>query len=714
MADLSDGNANTIESGLVCLITLARYHGVAVSAEQLQHDHAAAGERFSTGPLLRAFQQLGLKAKHRSVDPARLQQTPLPAIAVDTRGEYFIIARVEGEKVLVQDPHSRAPQALTFAELVVRWSGELILVRSDAQLPLGLSRFDFTWFIPALVKYRRLFGEVLVVSLVIQILALLTPLFFQVVMDKVLVHRGLTTLDVIALGLLVVVLFETLLSGLRTYVAAHTASRIDVELGAKLFRHLIDLPTAYFHARRVGDSVARVRELENIRSFLTNNSITLVLDVLFSVVFIAVMFIYSGWLTLVVVGSLPFYFLVSLVVTPLLRALIDQSFQRGAENQAFLVEAVNGIDTLKSMAVEPQVTRRWNDQLAAYVSASFKTQNLSSLANESVGLIGKLVTVATLWLGARLVIEGALTVGELIAFNMLAGRVSQPIIRLAQLWTSFQQTGVSIQRLGDILNTRTEVNQGKGTVLPTLVGQIELDRVCFRYRPDGGEVVRDVSLKIAAGEVIGVVGRSGSGKSTLTRLIQRLYSPERGRVLLDGADLAVADVASLRRQIGVVLQDNVLFRRTVRENIALGNPAAPLEDVIAAATLAGAHEFILELPDGYETLIGEHGASLSGGQRQRIAIARALFGNPRILIFDEATSALDYESERIIQQNMARICAQRTVIIIAHRLSAVRHADRIVVMERGQIIEQGTHDELLVYPQGTYAYLHQLQLGAAV
>ncbi len=596
----------------------------------------------------------------------------------------------------------------------MRWSGELILVRSDAQLPHGLSRFDLTWFIPAVVKYRRLFGEVLVVSLVIQILALLTPLFFQVVMDKVLVHRGLTTLDVIALGLLVVVLFETLLSGLRTYVAAHTASRIDVELGARLFRHLIDLPAAYFQARRVGDSVARVRELENIRSFLTNNSVTLLLDVVFTVVFIAVMFLYSGWLTLVVVGSLPLYFLVSLVVTPLLRARIDQSFQRGAENQAFLVEAVNGIDTLKSMAVEPQITRRWNNQLAAYVSASFKTQNLSNLANESVGLIGKLVTVATLWLGARLVIDGELTVGELIAFNMLAGRVSQPIIRLAQLWTSFQQTGVSIQRLGDILNTRTEVNQGKGTVLPALVGQIELDRVCFRYRPDGGEVVRDVSLKIAAGEVVGIVGRSGSGKSTLTRLIQRLYSPERGRVLLDGADLAVADVASLRRQIGVVLQENVLFRRTVRENIALGNPAAPLEEVIAAATLAGAHEFILELPDGYETLVGEHGASLSGGQRQRIAIARALFGNPRILIFDEATSALDYESERIIQQNMARICAQRTVIIIAHRLSAVRHADRIVVMERGQIIEQGPHDELVGKPQGAYAYLYRLQLGAAV
>ncbi|NIX92191.1 type I secretion system permease/ATPase [Pseudomonas fulva] len=706
-------SSSTLQSGLVCVVTLARYHGVAISAEQLQHDHAAAGERLSTCALLQIFQQLSLKAKHRRVAVTRLQHTPLPAIARDTSGDYFIIARVEGDRVLVQDPNARAPHALTLAQLEMRWSGELILVRSDAQLPQGLSRFDFTWFIPALVKYRKLFGEVLVVSLVIQVLALLTPLFFQVVMDKVLVHRGLTTLDIIALGLLVVVVFETLLSGMRTYVAAHTASRIDVELGAKLFKHLIDLPSAYFHARRVGDSVARVRELENIRSFLTNNSITLVLDVLFTVVFIAVMFFYSGWLTLVVVGSLPFYFLVSLTVTPMLRAWIDQGFQRGAENQAFLVETVNGIDTLKSMAVEPQVTRRWNNQLAAYVTASFRTQNLSNLANEGVGLIGKLVTVATLWLGARLVIEGHLTVGELIAFNMLAGRVSQPIIRLAQLWTSFQQTGVSIQRLGDILNTRTETNLGKGMVLPTLVGQIELDRVCFRYRPDASEVVRDVSLKIAAGEVIGLVGRSGSGKSTLTRLIQRLNSPERGRILLDGADLAVADVSSLRRQIGVVLQDNMLFRRSVRENIALANPAAPLEEVIAAAKLAGAHEFILELTDGYETLVGEHGASLSGGQRQRIAIARALFGNPRILIFDEATSALDYESERVIQQNMARICAQRTVIIIAHRLSAVRHADRIVVMERGQVIEQGSHEALLLHPDGVYAHLHKLQVGAA-
>ncbi len=586
-----------------------------------------------------------------------------------------------------------------------------MLLRSQSSVAAELSKFDFTWFIPAIVKYRKLLGEVLLVSFVLQIFSLLTPLFFQVVMDKVLVHHGLTTLDVIAIGLLGIMLFETVLSGLRSYVFAHTASRIDVELGSKLFRHLVTLPLSYFQARRVGDSVARVRELENIRSFLTGNTITLVLDVLFSVVFIAVMFFYSGWLTLVVLLSLPLYIVVSLLITPMLRARLNESFVRGAENQAFLVETVNGIDTLKSMAVEPQITRRWDNQLAAYVSASFKTQTLSTIANESVSLIGKLVTVATLWLGARLVIDGQLSVGQLIAFNMLAGRVAQPIMRLAQLWTNFQQTGVSVQRLGDILNTRTELSQATRSALPALKGRVEFDQVHFRYRPDGSEVLRSVSLVIGAGEVIGVVGRSGSGKSTLTRLLQRLYVPERGRVMVDGMDLALADVSSLRRQIGVVLQDNMLFNRSVRENIALTDPGAPLEAVMQAAKMAGAHDFILELPEGYDTVVGEHGASLSGGQRQRVAIARALIGNPRILIFDEATSALDYESERVIQHNMQAICKGRTVIIIAHRLSAVRDAHRIVVMDRGQVVEQGTHSELLTHQAGHYSRLHRLQQG---
>lgn len=700
-----------LDSGLACLVMLARFHDMAVSAEQLVHRFGARRERFSSAQLLQAFSQLKLKARLAKCRVERLHQLPLPAIAIDRQGEHFIIARVEGEQVLTQDPGLSSPQVMTLDALQARWSGEVILVRSQANLPGAASRFDFSWFIPVVVRHRKLLAETLLVSFVLQLFALVTPLFFQVVMDKVLVHRGLTTLDVIVVGLLVITLFESLLSLLRTYVFAHTACRMDVELGKRLFQHLVELPLAYFRSRRVGDSVARVRELENIRSFLTGNSITLVLDVLFSIVFIAVMFAYSGWLTLVVVLSLPLYVLVSVLITPVLRARLEQSFNRGAENQAFLVETINGIDTLKSMAVEPQVARRWDEQLAAYVSASFKTQNLSTLAHESAALIGKLVTVITLWLGARLVIEGELTVGQLIAFNMLAGRVSQPIMRLAQLWSGFQQVGISVQRLGDILNTRTEANHGNGSVLPTLAGQIQLDQVSFRYRPDASEVLRAVSLDVAAGEVIGVVGRSGSGKSTLTRLIQRLYTPERGRVLLDGMDLAIADVSSLRRQIGVVLQENMLFRRSVRDNIALIDPGAPIEDIIQAAKLAGAHEFILELPEGYDTLVGEHGASLSGGQRQRLAIARALMTNPRILILDEATSALDYESEHIIQQNMAHICRGRTVIIIAHRLSAVRHADRILVMDRGQIVEQGAHEQLLQQPDGLYAALHRLQQG---
>ncbi|XXF06922.1 type I secretion system permease/ATPase [Pseudomonas sp. D2-3] len=705
------GPAPELDTGLACLVMLARFHNVAASPEQLTHEYAEDGRLFGRPEILLAAKKLGLKAKSARSSLSRLTQTPLPAIAVDNDGRFFIIARMDEGKALIHDPRAQRPEVLTQEDLEARWTGELLLIRSEASMAGELSRFDFTWFIPAIVKYRKLLGEVLLVSFVLQIFALLTPLFFQVVMDKVLVHRGLTTLDVIAIGLLGIMIFETLLSGLRSYVFAHTASRIDVELGSRLFRHLVTLPLSYFQARRVGDSVARVRELENIRSFLTGNAITLVLDVLFSVVFIAVMFMYSGWLTLVVILSLPLYFIVSLLITPVLRARLNESFTRGAENQAFLVETVNGIDTLKSMAVEPQINRKWDNQLAGYVAASFKTQNLSNLANESVGLIGKLVTVATLWLGARLVIDGQLSVGQLIAFNMLAGRVSQPIMRLAQLWTNFQQTGVSVQRLGDILNTRTEMSQSSRSALPPLKGDIEFDQVQFRYRPDGSEVLRGVSLRIQAGEVIGVVGRSGSGKSTLTRLLQRLYTPERGRVLVDGMDLALADVSSLRRQIGVVLQDNMLFARSIRENIALTDPGAPIEVVMQAAKMAGAHDFILELPEGYDTVVGEHGASLSGGQRQRVAIARALIGNPRILIFDEATSALDYESERVIQQNMQAICKGRTVIIIAHRLSAVRDANRIVVMDRGQIVEQGSHSELLTHQAGHYSRLHRLQQG---
>lgn len=579
---------------------------------------------------------------------------------------------------------------------------------SKASFAGEVAKFDFSWFIPAIVKYRKLLGEVLLISFVLQIIALVTPMFFQVVMDKVLVNNALKTLDVIVIGLLAATLFEISLTGIRTYVFSHTSSKIDVELGAKLFRHLLSLPISYFQARRVGDSVARIRELENIRSFLTSNGLMLVMDVLFSFVFIAVMLYYSVELTMIVLASIPLYILLTIVFTPVLRNKLDQKFNRNAENQSFLVETINGIDTIKAMAVEPKWNQQWEKQLASYVVSGVNANNVSILANSGVTLVSKLVTIGIMWLGVSLVLENKLTIGELIAFNMLSGQVASPILRIAQLWNDFQQVGISMARLGDILNTRTEVT-GQKTRIPKIAGSIEFDQISFRYRPDTPDVIRGVNLKIEPGEIIGIVGRSGSGKSTLTKLVQRLFVPDRGRVLIDGQDISVVDTTSLRHQIGVVLQENLLFSRSIRDNIALSNPAASIEVIIQAAQLAGAHEFICELPEGYDTVVGEHGVGLSGGQKQRIAIARAILTNPRILIFDEATSALDYESEKIIQENMRQICKNRTVLIIAHRLSAVREADRIIVMERGQIIETGPHDNLIQKPDGMYAYLYKLQ-----
>jgi ATP-binding cassette, subfamily B, bacterial HlyB/CyaB len=709
------------QGGLAALCLIARLHQVPSDPAHLAHQLGwPASHSPSRADLLLAAKHLGLKAKAMRSSAARLSLSPLPALAVlrdETGAERTVVlAQCDGQRVLFQDPSGAVqggrPVIEPLSVFASQWTGELILITSRASLAGELAKFDFSWFIPSLVKYRKLFGEVLVVSLFLQLFALISPLFFQVVMDKVLVHHGLTTLDVLVVGLLVVVVFESVLTTLRTYVFSHTTSRIDLELGARLFRHLVSLPLAYFQSRRVGDSVARVRELENIRSFLTGNALTLVLDLVFSIIFIAVMLAYSVPLTLIVLASLPLYVLLSLALMPILRARLNEKFARGAENQALLVETVTGIQTVKANALEPALAKRWDDQLAAYVSASFKTSTLASYGHEGISLIGKVVGAVMLWYGARLVMEQQLSVGQFVAFNMFAQRVAQPIMRMAQLWTDFQQTGISMARLGDILNTRTEVPPTNAAQLPALKGRIQFDHVTFRYRPEAPPVLHGLTLDVHPGEVIGIVGRSGSGKSTLTKLVQRLYTPEQGRVLVDGIDISLIDAAQLRRQIGVVLQENLLFNRSVRENIAIADPAAPIDAVMRAAQLAGAHEFVSELPEGYDTIVGEQGASLSGGQRQRIAIARALFTNPRILILDEATSALDYESEAILQRNMAAICQGRTVIVIAHRLSSVRHAHRIIAMDKGRIVEEGAHDALLERPDGLYAYLWAMQSGS--
>jgi len=701
--------ADKTDTGLACIVMLARYHGLAADQQQLAHQFSQDEEKFSDREMLLSSKYIGLKSKCIQSNVSRLSKIPLPAIAKHKDGHYFVIAKLADDKVLIQDPLENRPQTLPLELLEQAWSGDLVLITKRAALLSESQKFGFKWFIPAIIKYRKLFTEVLIVSCFIQMFALVTPFFFQVVMDKVLVHRSFSTLDVLTIGFFAVILFEVILGGLRTYLFAHTTNRIDVALGAKLFRHLMALPLSYFEARRIGDSVARVRELDNIRNFITGSALTLVIDLSFTVIFIAVMYYYSPTLTYIVLGSIPFYILLSVFITPILRNRLNDKFARGAENQAFLVESVSGIETVKSQAVEPQMQRKWDEQLSSYVNASFKSSNLNNIASQSAQFINKIVMMLIIWQGAHLVIEGAITVGQLIAFNMLAGRVSGPVLKIVQLWQDFQQAGISIERLGDILNTKAEPGYNPNrSSLPSLKGDVKFDHISFRYNPDGKEVLQKVSLHARPGEVIGIVGRSGSGKSTLTKLVQRLYVPESGQVLVDGVDLAMVDTNWLRQNIGVVLQENFLFNRTVRENIALAQPGLPMDAVIQAATLAGAHEFILELPLGYDTEIEEQGANLSGGQKQRIAIARALITNPKILIFDEATSALDYESEHIIQQNMQAICQGRTVFIIAHRLSAVRLANRIVVMDKGRIVEEGSHKELLAL-KGQYEKLYQYQ-----
>jgi len=707
--DVRGASAGDALAGL-CLI--ARLFGLPAEPAPLHHALGLGRRDACTAAVLaRGARLLGLQARVLASAGPPLADPPLPALARLRDGSWVVLAAADAARVLVHDPASARARRLARAEFERRWSGELVLVRRREALPALARRFGLRWFLPAVLCHRRLLGEVLLASFVLQLLALATPLLFQVVVDKVLVHHALSTLDVLAAGFLLVAIAEAVLGGLRAYVLSHTANRIDVALGTAVFDHLLRLPAAYFGARRVGDTVARVRELETVRQFLTGTSLTLLVDLAFTGVFFAVMWLYSPVLTAVVLAAVPGYALLALLVTPVLRARLRERFDRGADSQAFLVETVAGIETLKAAAVEAQMARRWQDKLAAYAAAGFRAAQLSNVAGRSAALLQKLTVLGIVWLGARQVMDGALSVGQLVAFNMLAARVAEPILRLVQIWQDFQQVGISIQRLGDLLDAPPEpARPGGGTALARVAGAVAFREVRFRYRADAPEVLRGLSFEIAAGEVVGVIGPSGSGKSTVARLLQRLHAPQSGRVLVDGVDLALVDPRWLRRQIAVVLQDNVLFNRSVRENIALIDPSLPLDRVVRAATLAGAHEFILELPDGYDTVLGEHGATLSGGQRQRLAIARALIGEPRILVLDEATSALDHEAEQSVQANMQRIVAGRTVFIIAHRLAAVLHAHRILVIDGGRVIEAGTHAQLLARG-GYYGRLYRLQRG---
>jgi ATP-binding cassette, subfamily B, bacterial HlyB/CyaB len=704
-------NAETLDAGLAGLALIANYYRIAADPAQLRHQLALTGRAATAEDLVRAANILGMKSRIiRRVDAKRIGGLPYPAMIQLKDGSFAVLA-IAGDKgrVRVIDSLVRSAREVTLKEAEELSAGVAILVgRRLGGAGVDPETFGFRWFWPSILRYRKPLAHVLVASLFVQLFGLVTPIFFQLVVDKVLVHKGMSTLVVLVVGMVTLGLFETVLQFLRAYTLSHTTNRIDVELGRRLFHHLFRLPLAYFETRAAGQTVARMRELETIRGFLTGQGLTSLLDLVFTLVFIAVMFVYSVKLTLVVLVSIPVYVVIASMIRPVLREQIKERFNRGARSQQFLVESIVGAQTLKAASVEPMMQAQWEERLAAYVRTSFDAGITGALGQNLIQYVSKITTALILFVGAQAVIQGSMSVGELIAFNMIASQVVQPILRLSQLWQDFQQVQVSVARLGDILNSPPEPVPQNLLTLPPPRGAIEFRRVTMRYRHDSPDVLRNVSLSIEPGEVIGIVGPSGSGKSTLTKLVQRLYSPQIGQVMIDGVDVAQLDPGWLRRQTGVVLQENILFNRTIHENIALGDPAMARAMVMHAARLAGADEFVAQLPQGYDTMIEERGANLSGGQRQRIAIARALATNPRILILDEATSALDYESERIIQENMRSIVQGRTVIIIAHRLAAVRPCTRIVGMVQGEIVEVGSHEEL-TRQGGLYARLWAMQ-----
>jgi subfamily B ATP-binding cassette protein HlyB/CyaB len=702
-----------VDPALACLALLAGYFRIGADPVAMRRDLGLSGRPAGVEEILRSALRIGLKARAvaKGLTIERLSTVPVPSILERADGDFVVFGgrTASGEFRLV-DPLTRTPRLVSAEDLIASPPVRLVLVQRRLAGPgVDPATFGFRWFLPSIWRYRKPLAHVLLASFLVQIFALVTPLFFQVVVDKVLVHRSWSTLTVLAVGLVAVGVFDVVTQFLRGWALSHTTNRIDVELGRRLFAHLLDLPLGYFETRSAGQTVARMRELETIRAFLTGQGLFSGIDLVFTLVFVAVLFVYSWQLTLIVVGAIPIYLAISAAVRPALKDKIQEKFNRGAASQQFLVEAVVGIQTLKAAAVEPMMRADWEEKLAAYVKTSFEATQLALGGQNAIQWVSKLVTAGILYFGATAVIEGRLTVGELVAFNMIAGQVVAPVLRLSQLWQDFQQIQVSVERLGDILNTPHEPSSKGGASLPPPRGGIRLRDVSFRYRPGAQDVLRHVTLDIRPGEVIGIVGPSGSGKSTLTKLVQRLYLPHEGQILVDGVDIAQVDPSWLRRHIGVVLQENLLFNRSIHGNVALSDPALPRAAVMRVARLAGADEFVSRLPEGYDTMIEERGANLSGGQRQRLAIARALSTDPPILILDEATSALDYESERIIQTNMRSIVKGRTVIIIAHRLAAVRNCDRIVGMRDGRIVEVGRHDELVARPDGLYARLWALQ-----
>ena len=700
-----------IDTGLNSLIIIAKHFGIPSDIRQLERAYSLEKGTVDTVTILRAAKDLKLKVrKLDNVESSKFKVFNFPAIVRLKNGNYVVVFGTDGERIAIIDP-LLSPNIIEadWNKFTENWSGEVILFTKRFTLNDKISKFELSWFIPSIIKYKKLLLQVLLISFILQLCGLAAPLFTQVIIDKVLVHRSLNTLDIMIIGMILIAVFQNWMTSLRSYIFNHTTNKIDVSLSSRMFKTITALPMKFFQKWQVGEVVSRVGELENLRSFLTGSSLTLVLDLLFAIIYLGVMFFFFFSLSLVVMLMLPLFIILNVSIAPLYKKLINNKFLIGAENQSFLIETITGMRTVKSMTIERQFVRKYEEILAKYVNSVFSVINLTNIAGSIGGFLQQTFNLAILWVGAYYVMEQKITVGELIAFQMMAGQLIAPIMRIISTWQYFQQARVSVERLGDIMNEETEpaFNPNR-TTLPNINGEIVLDKVSFRYNPEGKPVLQNINLVIPAGIKVGIVGKSGSGKSTLTQLIQRLYLPESGRILIDGVDIAQVEPAWLRRQVGVVLQENFLFGGTIEENIAIAAPNATKEQIINAAKMSGADEFIDQMQHKYDTFVGERGSLLSGGQKQRISIARALLTDPKILIFDEATSALDYESEKIIMDNLEKITQGRTTLMIAHRLSTVKSCEAIIVMDKGNIVEVGTHEQLIM-AKGYYYNLYATQ-----
>jgi ATP-binding cassette, subfamily B, bacterial HlyB/CyaB len=704
------GGRTKLDVGVACFQMLSKYFNMPfrkevihrVLSEQLQRT-----EHLSL-PLCGAVSELmGLNPQLVNVPAKAITRLEGPCL-VRWQDSLALIYELTETELIIAVPELGL-RAYKPQEFIETWGegGEVLLLQKTKETPQ--ERFGLSWFLPSIQKHKRVLIEVFVASFFVQLFALANPLMIQVIIDKVISQNSVDTLGYLIAFLIVINIFEALLTTLRTYLFVDTTNRIDLTLGSEIIDHLLRLPLRYFEKRPVGEISTRINELEKIRQFLTGTALTVVLDAFFSVIYIVVMVLYSPLLTAVTLSIIPVFIGLTLIFSPTIRRELRVKAERNAETQSYLVEILTGIQTVKAQNIELRSRWQWQERYSRYVSMGFKNTITSTLASQASSFLNKLSRVLIIGMGAYLVLDGKLTLGQLIAFRIISGYVTSPIMRLAQLWQNFQETALSLERLADIVDHPEEGEEDRNNIpMPAIKGEVTYDNISFRFKSTGPLQLKNVSVKFAPGTFVAIVGESGAGKSTITKLLSRLYSPEGGRILIDGYDINRVELYSLRRQIGVVPQDTLLFEGSVLENISLTNPDATTEEIIAAAQIAAAHEFIMTLPNGYNTRVGERGSALSGGQRQRIAIARTILQQPAMLVMDEATSALDYTTETEVSRNLKEALNGRTVFFITHRLGTIKNADTIVMMDSGSIVEQGTHEELMAL-RGRYHYLYQQQ-----